>query len=144
MVLSFNKAVKSDQLLAELISAGLNVVVETVGETVKVLGNDELTQEQQDAIAALVEAHAPNNDPPFLLLTPRQVRLALFSQHGIVDAQVEEVINQLSEPDKTVAMIEWKNAVLFDRTYQQINLIGGLLGLTTEQIDALWRVGETY
>ena len=40
--------------------------------------------------------------------------------------------------EKEIALIEWGYASSFERSHPLIALVGGVLGLSDEQIDALW------
>jgi hypothetical protein len=75
--------------------------------------------------------------PPALTpLTPRQIRLALAGA-GLLD-QVEAAINLLDEPTQSRLRIEWEYASTFERNNPLLLQIGAVLGLTSEQVDAVW------
>ena len=69
-------------------------------------------------------------------VTMRQARLALHSV-GIL-AQVQPAIDALPEPDRTAAQIEWDYSSEVSRNREFVNMLGGQLGLTGEQIDQLF------
>ncbi len=84
---------------------------------------------------ALLEANIAIADyvpPPVTLVTPRQARLALLGA-GLLD-QVEAMVEQAGGATK----ITWEYATEINRQDQLITGIGGALGLTEEQIDALF------
>ncbi|MGK9199361.1 MULTISPECIES: hypothetical protein [Sinorhizobium] len=72
------------------------------------------------------------------LLTTRRFRLGLV-KNGFTPAQVAAAIETVQEgPEKEVAKIEWEYATTFNRAHPLIDLIGTALGLSDEQIDAMW------
>lgn len=64
-------------------------------------------------------------------LTARQLRLALLTRLD----DVEGII--LASGDRAL-QIEWEYATTFERLHPAIVNIGAALGLTPEEIDALW------
>lgn len=71
-------------------------------------------------------------------LTRRQLRLGLLYA-GISTSQVEDAIAAIPDPtDREVALIEWQDATIYERSHPLIDQIGSALGLTPEQIDAMW------
>jgi len=81
----------------------------------------------------------PEELPP---LTARQLRLGLV-MNGITLAQVEAEIDAIEdEQDRVVAQIEWEYASQFERDHPLIDQIGAALGLTPEQIDAMWEAAS--
>lgn len=77
-------------------------------------------------------------DPVLPPLTARRLRLGLVA-HGIVTESVTAAIAGIAdEAERRVAMIEWEYATEFDRDHPLIAEVGGALGLTSEQIDAMW------
>lgn len=79
-----------------------------------------------------------NPPPPMPALTSRQLRLGLVT-NGISLSSVEAAIDAIEDPtDREVARIEWEYATTFERSHPLVNQIGAALGLTPEQIDAMW------
>ena len=71
-------------------------------------------------------------------LTSRQLRLGLVL-HDISLSSVEAAIDAIEdETDREVARIEWEYATTFERSHPLVNQVGTALGLTPEQIDAMW------
>ncbi len=71
-------------------------------------------------------------------LTARQFRLGLVGA-GLTPAQVTATIEAMpAGPDKETALIEWEYATTFNRMHPLIATVGAALGLTDEQIDAMW------
>lgn len=80
----------------------------------------------------------PENDP-LVPLTARQLRLGLV-MNGISLASVEATIAAIpDETDRQVATIEWEYASQFERDHSLIEQVGIALGLTSEQIDTMWK-----
>jgi len=89
-----------------------------------------------------IEPYVP---PPAPLrpLTSRQLRLGLVT-NGISLSSVEAAIDAIEDPtDREVALIEWEYATTFERSHPLVNQIGAALGLTPEQIDAMWTEAAT-
>ena len=96
------------------------------------------------AIEALVAAgeltiapYAPPPAPPVTQVTMRQARLALLAADLLDDVEV-----MMSEADRAVR-IEWEYATVVDRNSPLVVAIGGSLGLTDAQIDALFADAAT-
>lgn len=69
-------------------------------------------------------------------VTRRQARLALLGA-GLLD-DAEAALNNLDEPQRTAALIEWQDASVFQRDHPLIAAIGGALGLSESQVDDLF------
>jgi len=78
-----------------------------------------------------------------LPLTPRQLRLKLL-EIGITDQDVQNAINSLEEPVKSIAKIEWEYSIEFDRYSDKVAIIGAMLNLTAEQLDTIWSEAIEY
>ena len=70
------------------------------------------------------------------VVTMRQARLALLSA-GLYE-QVDDAINALPEPPRTAARIEWDYSSEVHRDKPFVQMLAGALGLTGEQLDALF------
>ncbi len=72
-------------------------------------------------------------------ITPKQLRLVLLS-NNIKSHEVESAIAQIDDEYlREVATIEWNYATGYQRTNANLVMIATqLLGLTDEQIDAMW------
>lgn len=93
---------------------------------------DVLTGEESYTFIAPLPSLAPEELRAALpVLTARQLRLALLDY---LDA-VESII--AASGDKAL-QIEWEYATTFERLHPAIVSIGDALGLTAEQIDAMW------
>ena len=75
--------------------------------------------------------------PP--VITMRQARLVLFTA-GLINS-VQAAINSLPSPDKEKAQIEWDYSNEVQRHNGFVATLGPALGLTEEQIDALFVAG---
>lgn len=70
---------------------------------------------------------------PLTPLTPRQLRRALLGI-GITAAMVEA---QIASDQET--MIDWEYSTQFERNHPTVVSLGTALGMSSEQIDTLWR-----
>ena len=77
-------------------------------------------------------------EPPVVpeAITMRQARLALLAA-DLLDS-VDAAISSLPSPQREAARIEWEYATEVRRDSPTMALIGAALGLTEEQIDALF------
>ncbi len=79
--------------------------------------------------------------PPVPALTRRQFRLALVT-NGYSLADIETLIEQIpDEMQKQIIKIEWQDATTFIRTSPNLLTMANLMGLSAEQVDALWAQG---
>lgn len=69
-------------------------------------------------------------------ITMRQARLCLH-RHGLLDA-VQPAIDSLPEPDRTAAQIEWDYSSAVERERGFVLMIAQALGISDEQLDALF------
>lgn len=107
--------------------------------------NPALRRWMADNPSAAVRPYAPPPAPTqeearaaMQPLTARQFRLGLVMA-GLTPAQVTAAIEAMPDGvEKEKALIEWGYASSFERTHPLIALVGGVLGLSDEQIDALW------
>lgn len=72
-------------------------------------------------------------------ITMRQARLALLAA-GLLD-DIDMAIAAMPEPQRTAARIEWEYAATVDRDAAWVSKIAAGLGLTDEQMDALFAAG---
>lgn len=78
----------------------------------------------------------------FKTLTRRQFKLSLL-ENGLLDT-VEQIIESIEDPiTKTRIQIEYIESERFERTNGSIQYIIGLLDLSTEQVDEMWRYAIT-
>lgn len=87
---------------------------------------------------AFAEPPAPP-EPPLPPLTARQLRLVLLRK-GITPAAVQGLLEQMDEPGRDEALIEWEYATQFDRDHPLIAAAADLLGIADE-VDDWWREG---
>jgi len=79
-----------------------------------------------------------SSSPAIAPISPRQISFAL-SRMGIEDADVEAAIeNSLSGQDKKDALYAWRKSLSFKRDEPAVEIIGALLGLSSNQLDSLW------
>ncbi|MES2685493.1 MAG: hypothetical protein V4706_01660 [Pseudomonadota bacterium] len=74
-------------------------------------------------------------------ITMRQARLVLFTA-GLIGS-VQAAIDSLPSPEKEKAQIEWDFSNEVQRHNGFVSTLGPALGLTEEQIDALFVTGAT-
>jgi hypothetical protein len=70
-------------------------------------------------------------------VTPRQIRLALIG-YGIPLAQIDAAIN-----GNEAAKVEWDFALEIRRDHALLNAFAAALGLTSGQVDDLFRLADT-
>ncbi len=75
-------------------------------------------------------------------ITPRQIRLALLSI-GVYPADIDAALENLSEPEKSEAIINWKYAIDFKRDNPLVEQVGAMIGKTAQEIDDLWIYAST-
>lgn len=79
--------------------------------------------------------------PPITNIVPQTISLWSFRTmlllRGLID-QVQSLIDNLPEPEKSVANIQWEYGNYIDRNHPLINQLGTQLGLTSEQIDNIF------
>ncbi len=82
--------------------------------------------------------------PPVPALTRRQFRLALVT-NGYSLADIETLIAQIEDDmQRQIIQIEWQDATTFIRTSPNLLFMANLMGLSTEQVDALWSQALTF
>lgn len=91
------------------------------------------TAEELEAARPAAEAAAARAAMP--TLTPAQLDLALL-QFGLLDA-VEAFVAAADRPTQ----IAYKRVQTFERSNPLLNTAAGLMGMTDEQIDAVWMYG---
>ena len=78
----------------------------------------------------------------FISLTRRQFKLALL-ENGLLDI-VEQMIESIEDPTvKARIQIEYSESERFERTNQSVQYMLGVLGLTSDQVDEMWRYAIT-
>jgi hypothetical protein len=75
------------------------------------------------------------------VVTMRQARLALLQQ-GLL-ANIQAAIDSLDEPAKSGASIEWEYSQTVERTRPFVLTLGEALGLTDDDLDALFELAAT-
>ena len=78
----------------------------------------------------------------FKPLSRRQFKLALL-ENGLLET-VEQMIESIEDPTvKARIQIEYSESERFERTNQSVQYMLGVLGLTTDQVDEMWRYAIT-
>lgn len=83
-----------------------------------------------------VDLPPPGPPPVPDQVTMRQARLALLGA-GLLD-DVTAAIDALPEPTRTAARIEWEYSTSVQRHRGLVQQLGSALGMTSEQLDALF------
>ncbi len=125
---------------AEQFSAG---VVAERDEALADLAASRAEAEVERLNAELEALRNPTDSRGFPILYPSQLRRQL-RRSGISLATVAAVIAAI--PDEVMrgdAADLWEYSTTFERSNPLIDLLGGAMGLTTEQIDTLWRTAAT-
>lgn len=145
-------AAAPERISTEAIDGGIEITAEQYSAALGVLTDpdDKRTISTDGGVFALVDPPEPEpepepepQEPGHLPLTPRQLRLGLIGA-GISLASVDAAINSIeNQYERDVARVEWEYASIFERTHPMIGQIGTVLGLTTEQIDAMWDAATT-
>lgn len=79
----------------------------------------------------------------FKPLTRRQFMRTLVLQGYDLD-MIEQQIKSIEDVQaRQLALIDWKDATEFQRTDDNLIMMAGMLGLNTEQIDAMWQFALT-
>jgi phage terminase large subunit-like protein len=103
---------------------------------------DFLNSEQKTTLQNHVLNHADEKhiipDP----VSPRQIRTALVLS-GISIQTIEQALDSLNEPEKSIAKIAWEFSNEFNRDNPLIDSLAPVLGLTSAQLDALWNLAKT-
>lgn len=82
--------------------------------------------------------------PPLKPLTRRQFRLALV-MNGFALTDIEALIAQIEDDmQRQIIQIEWQDATVFGRNNSSLFAMAALMGLSAEQVDALWVQALTF
>lgn len=82
--------------------------------------------------------------PPVPALTRRQFRLALAT-NGYSLTDIEAFIAQIEDDtQRQIIQIEWQDATVFKRNNSSLFAMAALMGLSAEQVDALWAQALTF
>jgi hypothetical protein len=110
----------------------------------QVIGHMELPDNTPEEIwAEKLAVYSSVNSPAIESVSPRQIRQALFLSAAITEEIIDTALNSLPDPEKTLALINWKYATSFERTNSLVDGVAGLLGWTSQQLDDLWIYAAT-
>lgn len=71
-------------------------------------------------------------------LTRRQIRMGLVL-NDVNLADVDTVLAAIEDPqERAIATIEWQDALQFERDHPLLKKVAPALGLTEDQVDAMW------
>lgn len=108
-----------------------------------VIGQLELPSETSEDVWQEKLAHFAK--PPAVVIpdvSPRQMRCALILS-GISIATVDEALNGLPEPTRSLAITEWEYSLSFERNRPLVDSVSSLLGWSSEQVDELWKLAAS-
>lgn len=98
--------------------------------------------EVNGTIPGLTEIQAVNDLTPVPQeVTMRQARLALFQANKLL--AVDFAINQMTEPEQTTTRIWWEYATSVERNQPLVAALGSAIGLSSTDIDDLFRLAAT-
>lgn len=80
--------------------------------------------------------------PTYLDITNSQLRQAIVLTGGIL-ADIDLGLTLLEDPQKVLYIIEWEFAVTFSRYKPLTIAIGQILNKSEQEMDAIWRLGES-
>lgn len=104
---------------------------------------DDLRNENKRLNSALAAAGTASDADGFEVMTPVALRLRMLAA-GIRSADVLAVINAIADDtERERAMTFWDYSLEYHRSHPLIAQIGGALGLTPAQIDALWTAPQS-
>lgn len=100
-------------------------------------GYEPTTQEEADAWIAAQEQFVDVKPVP-TVVTPRQIRRALIVA-GLRDA-VEQILSKADQSSRD----DWEYATEVRRDWPLVVQMGAALGKTSEEIDEIFRIAETF
>lgn len=108
------------------------------------IGELEMPDDTSEAIIEqkLAKYAAAPAVPEIPDVTPRQIRQALVMS-GISITAIESALNSLPEPTKSMALIEWEFSIAFQRKRPFVTAVGQLLGKSSDELDALWKLAAS-
>ena len=113
-----------------LVEGGVYTLAKETGET-------RVIQEGEEIAAVAAEFFGPSVLPAPEAVTARQARLALLGAGKL--AMVEGALAQIPGVQGEAARIEWEYATDIRRDSPLIGALAPMLGLTSEQVDGLFR-----
>jgi hypothetical protein len=130
-----------DQLTADLAAANTAKTDATTAKTAAEQARDAAVSEKaalQEQLAALNAQLHPVDSQNFPVLSAVQVRLALLGA-GITFDVVDGVIEAMpAGVERDTARTYWEYATQFHRSHPFIAVFTSALGMTSEQVDAMW------
>lgn len=113
-----------------------NAISELLTENfVKAKFNFETRKFEEGATAEELLANRKSQVP--IEITARQLRLALIMA-GINLTMIDNAINSLPEPSKSIAQISWGYAATFQRDHELLVALSSQLSITEEQLDDIF------
>lgn len=105
------------------------------------------TYDGRDFTAPVPVEPEPTVEPVPEAISPAQLYIALYRLHGVTPEQLNAVVNgviaQVGGDGAVEAAILWARATECRRDHPLIPVAGGVLGLDSDAIDQVFRVGAT-
>jgi hypothetical protein len=77
-------------------------------------------------------------------VSPRQIRRALLAKSGLTEDNIDSVLRTLPEPTRSLAFIDWKNSVQFERNNEFTLMVAKRLNYSAKDLDDLWELASSY
>jgi hypothetical protein len=116
-------------------------ILDYLGNKVGELELPDNTPQQVVSEKLALYSSAPQAEP-IADVTPRQIRQALILS-GITLEQIDAALASLPEPTHSLARIEWEYSISFQRHRPLVAQVGQMLGWSSQQLDALWKMAAT-
>jgi hypothetical protein len=111
-----------------------------ISPSMEVVFAEDISVEGKEILDTIISNHSGSPIPHDI--TPRQARQALLLS-GITMQEIEDALDGLPEPQRSLAMIEWEYSTAFVRNNQLVVQVGQMLGWTEQQLDDLWIFAKT-
>jgi len=138
---TYNKTATLDTLKQEISSQLSDLdYLQQIGASLEVYFLSDLSSENVQLLDSIVAAHT------FVVkiedVTARQIRQALIIS-GVSLSQIETALDGLSEPTRSLALMEWEYSNMFERNRPLVQQVGVMLNWTPQQLDDLWLLAGT-
>ncbi len=131
--LADKETAETEKADAEAAKAAAEAAIEAANAT-----NATAIAEKQAELDALNAKLKPVDEEGFAVLTPIQIRLGLLGG-GVKAAQVDATIAAIpDDTQRASAEYFWEYSTSYHRDHPLIGQLGAGLGLSNEQIDAMW------
>lgn len=111
-------------------------ILDYLGNKIGVLELPDGTSEAVWAYRLSIYARPPKSSVPESV-TPSQIRVALIMS-GIPLESVESAMEQLPDPQKSIAQTKWEYSTVVLRKDPLVDEIAPIIGLTSQQVDEIF------